>query len=800
MRVTLGACGCLLTLLCTGCPPAAPPAGGLDAAGAKPSATPAPTATATATATASATVQPVVEGPPVLVEQRLAENAYVMGWSPSGLHVAIGTSGGVHFIDAETGQSRGVLPRFADAGKLSSDGRYLVTLHTSSRYADVWDLSTDVVRPLQIPAWIEAIATTAGDRVLLGHAGGVTVIDPGPATVKTFPLGDAELRIRAVQGSEAGFIAAGAKETLFVLDAEGHVARKVTRGKDDEAFALSSAGKYLSFAEGSDVLTTSPGGTASPARSTACDGGRPSAMAWTADERHLVVACAPASRGDEGSVRVLGADGKKERDLTSTSGAASLEVSSQSVAVIAPGEDVVVFDAASGQKVRRLVRPPQASDAPVLSPNLDRAVFSRHHETANVRLVGASGPFGPRFKAEAHFLTEDARHGNLLGISGDLPPTHLDLATQKLVPPPENGTLSADGTTYLISPQDSDSFELMDRATGKKVLAPHARRGLGGCSFSKHGRWVHCTDEDLDGKTRSRLFDGKTGRLRATHGQGLLVARDVYQWNSDDSLFEEGRFAAAARGGGECKYCLATEVYDALTGKKLFSIAPLHKDAPRARFMGDGKHIYWEGEVFDARTGKLAWTLPKGMRVVNAERYGGTSGEVEAWTAPQGLLVSTAEKTLLVDYATGKTLHEMDRVDRAYAISPGARFFLTQVGTATFRWEMATWTRVPTRLTSTCFAELSEDGELAYCVDGALLVHRFSDGRTLRRVLPAFDFEITDEGVFDPTTAAPGFALVRKGPDVLRSPMGPLSILEPRFGHPGLFADFQAGKPLSPKP
>jgi hypothetical protein len=93
---------------------------------------------------------------------------------------------------------------------------------------------------------------------------------------------------------------------------------------------------------------------------------------------------------------------------------------------------------------------------------------------------------------------------------------------------------------------------------------------------------------------------------------------------------------------------------------------------------------------------------------------------------------------------------------------------------------------------------LSPDGARVRYIDGnTLVVHRFSDGRSLRRALPWLDLDITDEGVFD---AAEGVALVRRGPDVLRSPTGPASLLADRLGHTSLYADFMAGKPVSPKP
>lgn len=790
MRLTLGVFCCSLTLICTGCPPPSLAPAGHDAQRAQPSATPIPKATASE--------EPVPVGPPVLVEQRLAENAYVMGWSPSGLHLAIGTTGGVHLVEAETGRSRGVLPEFANAGKFTSDGRFLTTLHTDSGYANIWDLSNDTRQFLRIPEGIEAVTAGAGDRVLLGHRGGVTVIEPRTANVQTYPLADKNLRILAVQDAGREIIVARASEELFVLNALGRVVRTVKRSAKDKAFALSPGGRYLSIAEGPDVVTTSPGSADSPRRSNACGAAAPTAMAWTSDEQHLVVACEPR-RGDT-TVRVLSASGQEERELTSTRESASLEIEGQKVAVVGPNDDVLVFDVASGQELHRIARPAQASDAPVLSRALDRAVFTQYRNTTSITLASASGPFGPRFAVKSYFLTVHQRKGNLLEIAGDLGPMLLDLATFELSKIPRGATLSADGTTYLTFPSGADSFALVNRVTGKELLVSNSAGRLNGCSFSAHGRWVHCTSEEADGKTRMRLYDAKTGKLRASYRTDTLLARDVYEWNSDDSLFEEGGNVQRTRDGAVCPDCLAAEVFDALSGRRLMSVAPARRDAARPRFLADGKHLYWERQVFDARTGRLVWTLPNTMKIINSSWEQGNDSEVAAWTAPQGLLVNNADKTLLLDYATGKVLREMAAIDAAGSISPGARFFLAREGEAIYRWDMSTWTRIPGRLPSSGFSDLSEDGELAYGVRDDLQIHRFSDGRTLRRALPLFDFEITDQGVYDPTTAAADFALVRRGPDVYRSPLEPLSSLEPKLRHPGLFADFVAGKFIAPKP
>jgi hypothetical protein len=174
---------------------------------------------------------------------------------------------------------------------------------------------------------------------------------------------------------------------------------------------------------------------------------------------------------------------------------------------------------------------------------------------------------------------------------------------------------------------------------------------------------------------------------------------------------------------------------------------------------------------------------------------------MEVMNRQRGMIVGVAGKSIVLDPDTGKTLRELGDAGEWIAGTPDDAVLLSaDRGGAVTRWDTRTWTRHETKLRAAperTFV-LSADGERARYIDGnTLVIHRFSDGRSLRRALPGLDLDITDEGVFDPAQAV---ALVRRGPDVLRSPMGPASLLADRLGHTSLRADFMAGKPVSPKP
>ncbi len=185
------------------------------------------------------------------------------------------------------------------------------------------------------------------------------------------------------------------------------------------------------------------------------------------------------------------------------------------------------------------------------------------------------------------------------------------------------------------------------------------------------------------------------------------------------------------------------------------------------------------------RTGRVAWSFPDGFNV-------GTY-------LPGRLVLTGGLRDRVVDPATGKTSREVEPLGEVLATAPGGAWLLTLQGGRTWLWSTETWIRQPTtlRLWPRAGAALSADGKLAfYAESDQLVIHRFADGRSLRRALPELDFDITDEGIFDPSQPASGAVLVRRGPDVVRSPMGPLTLLAESHGHRGLFADFIAGKPV----
>lgn len=81
--------------------------------------------------------------------------------------------------------------------------------------------------------------------------------------------------------------------------------------------------------------------------------------------------------------------------------------------------------------------------------------------------------------------------------------------------------------------------------------------------------------------------------------------------------------------------------------------------------------------------------------------------------------------------------------------------------------------------------------------DEGLVCYRVADGRRL--IWPGGRGPITDELVFEPADAENVPVRVRRGVNLLQAKLEPLSAAS-ALAHPNLFADFFAGKPVSPAP
>jgi hypothetical protein len=95
---------------------------------------------------------------------------------------------------------------------------------------------------------------------------------------------------------------------------------------------------------------------------------------------------------------------------------------------------------------------------------------------------------------------------------------------------------------------------------------------------------------------------------------------------------------------------------------------------------------------------------------------------------------------------------------------------------------------------------LSNDGRFLFAAqDGRLATIRLDDGATLYREGAALDAPCLEPFAFDPSDLEHVHFAVRRGPSIDKSPIERLTAASPG-AHPGLFADFMAGKPLTSSP
>ncbi|MBK8258004.1 MAG: hypothetical protein IPK82_35730 [Polyangiaceae bacterium] len=753
-----------------------------------------------ASAVVSTEPEAPVIGPPKVVPQFMGGYTFFLGWAPNGALVALSNDGLVHLVELKSGHSRGVLPGRERVGSFSSNGKSVILVGETA--VRVWDLTLDTVRTIPLPEPMEwPTATFVKDRVYIPHFDGVTIVDVNGATTKVVPVGATGDLVGSVQAAQTGHFAAISKRTLFVVNEAGKVIHKVDRPTGPEGFLLSPQGEYLAHIDGTSVVVTALANQKEVGRFSACEG-EDASLAFTGDEQRLVVGCEAGAKG-QGRVFALQFSNGARTPIVKADSTAFVQTSGNKVAVInKKKQEVTIYDVATGKTLDRFENKAVQRDLPIVSASLDRVIFGAERPT-DFSVVGSNNFQSGRLYGTSHGFGTSSSDRGVHSLLGDSNSTAMAVVPQTLqilpIPSTEDvrARLSPNGDRWLLEPVDKDWFELREISTGKKQTVEGARTRTSGCVFSPHGRWVQCLDVYTKPEN-SRLFDVTTGKRVANYPAAPWNYFTDPKWNSDDSLILHHASSGKDKSGKACKDCWTVEVYNAVTGKKVTDVS--RSDVKGlSRFTADGQHIYWDGTMFDARSGKTVWSLPKGAKLGAAEPPDAPIGSwVDTWVVKAGLLVTLGEKSLILDYATGKTVQELDRLDEVTALSLNGAFFIGLVRGVPYLYNTSTWERIPLK-TRQSLGRISDDGKVLYEHGSHLTIHRLSDGQALRRRWPNADLDLTDEGVFDGDVSKPGAVLVRRGPHVLLSPMEPASAFEKEFYHPGLFADFMAGKDVSPK-
>jgi hypothetical protein len=82
-------------------------------------------------------------GEPVLVSQRLPARTGLAALDPSGRLALVRGGDGLHAVDVETGQTRGVLGGCADQAGFAPEGHAVVVICNAQKVLRIWDLAAD---------------------------------------------------------------------------------------------------------------------------------------------------------------------------------------------------------------------------------------------------------------------------------------------------------------------------------------------------------------------------------------------------------------------------------------------------------------------------------------------------------------------------------------------------------------------------------------------------------------------------------------------------------------------------------
>jgi hypothetical protein len=587
-----------------------------------------------------------------------------------------------------------------------------------------------------------------------------------------------------VHTADNGWMVATDAHRVTAFSPSGKVVRAIPKASDATAFSLGSSGKRLALADTSGISTFDLESGQQLARLTPCGNGPVDDVEWSEEETRLLVTCGPGT--GPARVLVLGADGTEEREpMQGPRSRYFVRPRGDRVAVTHPDVGVVVFDIASGRELFRVAPPQRTGRYLELTRDLERFLFRPSSTITSFVVLDQSGnAVNASLHTEGPDLEID-RAGGLLQLRSRGVITDFDPATDEIlheVP----GPLNREGTVFLSL---VNRLDLVDRRTGQRRTLPSEHAVGVPPEFSEGGGWLGVVEDVPRGRRVDRvyhLYDTRTGKEGPIFPFGSAIA--PVAWSPDDAILairsNTGKPNCADSVAPECSVVL---VYEARSGRQVATIRPA-AGMHRMLFLPDGKRIVVNARVHDARTGRLAWTFPPDAGI-----------EMPLPLPGSGIVVSVESRWQLLDAASGKVVREIPYLGAVKGTSPSGRAIVSMYDGTVWIWDTSTWTKRDTKLHLDSDARVypTDDGRFVYLADGAdLVVYRVEDGRSLRRKVPAFDFDVTDEGVFDPAQAQSGALLVRRGADVAKSPMGTLEFVAEELGHPNLVADFMAGKPV----
>lgn len=734
---------------------------------------------------APAAEAPPAPGPPVLVSQRLPFTAKETPLDADGKHVLVQGTDGLHVVDVATGETHGVLPGEYSWFLFAPGGHRVIASPTGKSLARLWDLRLDTTRDIPLahphrygPAPV--VALRGAPAVITLADGGASVIDLAAGTTASFDAVPSS-HMSAASRAATGALATIDGTSLYLFDASGKLLRTIDQRSS--TVALDPDGTRVAVSDGEHLTILDFTTAASRPATSPCTSSSLTGLEWSDDGLHLFVACNFVSQSPS-IVSSLSPDGKLEREIMHLDAESlSLAVHDKKLAVSASSLGVVVFDGASGRELQRLRGPGGQLRLVSVSASLDRALFRERDQVASLTLVERRLPARALRLAPAADSMRIEAEGPLLRLSREKAAVVLDPVTG-IVSPAATGLLTPDGKKRLVDADDG--IDLVDLAGAPQRLATLRRLLRDPAQLSPRGAWAYFEARTNPGFANDHptfhIFDTTTGH----ESKKLDVGDDGLfpKFSPDDAtvafLINTG---VPLSGSDRCPPrgddCRAIRVFDPRSGRRLTQIRPSDRNVLSTEYV-DAGHLLVSGRVYEAKTGRLAWSLPARAQVTVLLPGIGQ------------IVLDTAGKTSVVEAATGKLVSDIAPIAYVSRVSANQAFLIGVAAGVASLWSTATWTATPFALPFERGARmvLSNDGRIAYVVQGSeLVVHRIADHQSLRRALPRLDFDLGEDGHLDFSPGGEAAMRVRSGSDIERSPIGPLTLLGERRVA-GLFAGF----------
>jgi hypothetical protein len=751
------------------------------ACSAAPSAAPvaiiAPPVPPASSSSAAAEEEPPALGAPVLVPQLFRRSIQTAALSPDGRLVMLPTEQGMQLVDAETGEVRGrhsgCVHRFAFAAR----GAIGVLTSCEGHKAWLWDLERDVERTMEVRSTNVYVPPGGPYAVFVDERGGELVATTtGETWTLEMPSG---IKAKTVFASYEGTVALLSKDHAYFF------ARGARRPVDAEigwtvhAGSFSRSGKrFAALQEAGMARVIDPASGATVAEQRVCEG-KGKDVEWTEAEDHLVVSCA----GKKAEVYLASPTLARERTLVEDPHDHFSIWTRKDLVATAHGRlGASVFDLAGKtilqiQDARKLDVDAKLERVLSWSTSVDKVAV---HDVARGKLPFAVHP-------NVDVLKLAAAGSGALDLGKD---RIFDTAKHTVS---VEGELSADGRVVLSVTGQGQVAVFKERATGNGRTQPALDIGASPEHWlTPRGGFVLLPrlPNNEDDRTPLALevipAKAKSHRIRL---DSLAWSTVVSPADDTVAIAVDTHEAQGHRCDGPHPECMGVDVFDLARGTRKAKIRPKLGLTERREiaFSSDGRRLVVDGAVYDARTGKQAWTLPEGSRVLG-------------FSAKRDLVfVAKGTDALVLAVASGQEVGTIPGLSAIHGASDdGSLLIASKDGELALVDVSSLAVRRLSFGAPEGVAYVTNDGAFVWFGDSPHVVaFRAADGRSLRW-LPDGP-PISDQGVFDPKDLPKLPVAVRRGPNVAKSPMAPLSSVVATHGHTGLVDDFFAGRPIAPR-